>query len=130
IVRQMILAEDDAARQTALDKLEPMQRSDFYGIFKAMGGRPVTIRLIDPPLHEFLPRHDELLEQIITLRLTKPQSPALKRKEKLLAKVKEMHEANPMLGLRGCRLSIVFPQIVEMQVSAIIAAACDAVKDG
>ncbi|MBI1745216.1 MAG: pyruvate, phosphate dikinase [Acidobacteria bacterium] len=130
IVRQMILAETDKIRQVALDKLEPMQRGDFYGIFKAMGGRPVTIRLIDPPLHEFLPRHDELLEAVTRLRLTNPGSSTLKRKEHLLSKVREMQEANPMLGLRGCRLSIVFPQIVQMQVGAIIGAACDCARDG
>jgi pyruvate,orthophosphate dikinase len=130
IVRKMILAENDKARKVALNELEPMQRGDFYGIFKAMGGLPVTIRLIDPPLHEFLPRQDELHEEVVKLRLTKPDSSALKAKEKLLAKVNDMHEANPMLGLRGCRLSIVFPEIVEMQVGAIIGAACDCARDG
>jgi len=130
LVRKMILADDEGKRRKALAELEPMQRGDFYGIFKAMSGRPVTIRLIDPPLHEFLPRRDELLEEVVKLRLTKPNSPALKQKEKLLAKVNALHEANPMLGLRGCRLSIVFPEIVEMQVGAIIGAACDCARDG
>jgi pyruvate,orthophosphate dikinase len=130
IVRQMILAEDEETRQAALDQLLPMQREDFIGIFRAMGGRPVTIRLIDPPLHEFLPNHTELLLDVIGLRITRPGSKELAEREKLLEAVERMHEANPMLGLRGVRLSIVFPQIVEMQVSAIIGAACELAKAG
>jgi pyruvate,orthophosphate dikinase len=129
IVREMILAEDDAARQAALDKLRPVQQEDFVGIFRAMHGKPVTIRLIDPPLHEFLPNHTELAVEIATAR-AKGETEGLEEKEKLLRKVNEMHEQNPMLGLRGCRLSIVFPGIVEMQVAAIIGAAAQLVNEG
>ncbi|HEY3283906.1 MAG TPA: pyruvate, phosphate dikinase [Armatimonadota bacterium] len=130
IVRDMILAENDAERQVALDRLLPMQRNDFLGIFEAMGDKPVTVRLIDPPLHEFLPKPADLLVEVTTLKIKDPNSPELKAKEDLLAAVEGMHEANPMLGLRGCRLSIVFPQIVNMQVSAIIGAACQLKKAG
>jgi pyruvate,orthophosphate dikinase len=130
LVRDMILADDEETRQQALDKLLPLQRKDFVGIFKAMEGRPVTIRLIDPPLHEFLPPLDELLVEVTELRCKDPNNPQLPEKEKLLKKVQEMHEANPMLGLRGCRLSIYFPGIVTMQVAAIIGAACEVKKSG
>ncbi|MGB9589085.1 MAG: putative PEP-binding protein, partial [Armatimonadota bacterium] len=130
LVRDMILADDETIRQQALDRLLPLQREDFVGIFKAMGGRPVTIRLIDPPLHEFLPPMDELLVEVTELRCKDPNNPELPEKEKLLKKVQEMHEANPMLGLRGCRLSIYFPGIVTMQVAAIIGAACEVKKAG
>ena len=130
LVRNMILAEDEKTRDEALAKLLPMQRKDFVGIYKAMGGRPVTIRLIDPPLHEFLPPMDELLVEVTQLECKNPNDPALKEKEALLKKVQEMHETNPMLGLRGCRLSIYFPGIVNMQVAAIIGAACEVKKAG
>ena len=130
LVQNMILAEDEKTRDEALAKLLPMQREDFVGIYKAMGGRPVTIRLIDPPLHEFLPPMDELLVEVTEMRCKNPNDPALKEKEDLLRKVEEMHEANPMLGLRGCRLSIYFPGIVNMQVAAIIGAACEVKKAG
>ena len=130
LVQNMILADDEEIRQKALDKLLPLQREDFVGIFKAMGGRPVTIRLIDPPLHEFLPPLDELLIEVTQMRCKNPSDPALREKEALLNKVEEMHEANPMLGLRGCRLSIYFPGIVNMQVAAMIGAACEVKKSG
>ncbi|MCE5197415.1 MAG: pyruvate, phosphate dikinase [Armatimonadota bacterium] len=130
LVADMILAEDEATRQTALDKLLPLQRNDFVGIFKAMGGKPVTVRLIDPPLHEFLPNMNELLVEVTELRCKNPNSPELAAKEKLLKKVMDMHEQNPMLGLRGCRLSIYFPGIVNMQIGAIIGAACEVKKSG
>ncbi|MCE5313834.1 MAG: pyruvate, phosphate dikinase [Armatimonadota bacterium] len=130
LVADMILAEDETTRQSALDKLLPLQRKDFLGIFKAMGGKPVTIRLIDPPLHEFLPNMSELLVEVTELRCKNPNSPELPAKEKLLGKVVDMHEQNPMLGLRGCRLSIYFPGIVNMQVGAIIGAACETKKAG
>ena len=130
LVRNMILAEDETTRDAAFAKLLPMQREDFVGIFKAMGGRPVTVRLIDPPLHEFLPAHTELLVEVTEMRCKNPNAPELKEKEILLAKVMNMHEANPMLGLRGCRLSIYFPGIVNMQVAAIIGAACELKKAG
>jgi pyruvate,orthophosphate dikinase len=130
LVRDMILAEDETVRQAALDKLLPMQREDFVGIFKAMEGRPVTIRLIDPPLHEFLPPLIDLEVEVCELKCKNPNDPSLPEKQKLLAKVREMHEMNPMLGLRGCRLSIYFPGIVNMQVAAIIGAACEVKKSG
>ncbi len=130
LVADMILAEDEALRQTALDKLLPLQREDFVGIFKAMGGKPVTIRLIDPPLHEFLPNMSDLLVEVTEMRCKGACACALAEKEALLKKVMEMHESNPMLGLRGCRLSIYFPGIVNMQVGAIIGAACELKKAG
>ena len=130
LVQNMILAEDEEIRQKALDKLLPLQREDFIGIFKAMGGRPVTIRLIDPPLHEFLPSQEDLLVEVTELRCKDPNNPALKEKAALLMKVQEMHESNPMLGLRGCRLSIYFPGIVNMQVAAMVGAACELKKAG
>ena len=130
LVRDMILADNEEVREAAIAKLLPMQREDFVGIFKAMGGRPVTVRLIDPPLHEFLPPLNELLVEITELRCKNPNDPSLKEKEVLLRKVQDMHEANPMLGLRGCRLSIYFPGIVKMQVAAIIGAACEVKKSG
>lgn len=129
-VRDMILADNEETREAAISKLLPMQRADFVGIFKAMGGRPVTIRLIDPPLHEFLPPLNELLVEITEIKCKNPNDPSLKEKEVLLRKVQDMHEANPMLGLRGCRLSIYFPGIVKMQVAAIIGAACELKKSG
>lgn len=130
LVRDMILADDEAIRQKALDRLLPMQREDFVGIFKAMGGRPVTVRLIDPPLHEFLPPLVDLEVDVCETKCKNPNDPSLPEKQKLLAKVHEMHEQNPMLGLRGCRLSIYFPGIVNMQVAAIIGAACEVKKSG
>jgi pyruvate,orthophosphate dikinase len=130
LVRNMILADDETIRDEALSKLLPLQQNDFVGIFKAMGGRPVTIRLIDPPLHEFLPSLEDLLVEITELRCQNPNAPELKEKEILLGKVQDMHEQNPMLGLRGCRLSIYFPGIVKMQVGAIIGAACEVKKAG
>ena len=130
LVQYMILAENEEIRDAALAKLLVMQRADFVGIFKAMGGKPVTVRLIDPPLHEFLPPMNELLVEVTELRCKNPNAPELKEKEKLLAKVEDMHEQNTMLGLRGCRLSIYFPGIVNMQVGAIIGAACEVKKSG
>ncbi|MDE3202341.1 MAG: pyruvate, phosphate dikinase [Acidobacteriota bacterium] len=122
-MRHMILANNEKDRRAALKKLLPMQRSDFAGLFKAMESLPVVIRLLDPPLHEFLPKREDLLVQIATLEATKPRSPKLKELRKLLERVEELHEMNPMLGLRGCRLGITFPEITEMQARAIIEAA-------
>jgi pyruvate,orthophosphate dikinase len=122
-MRTMILAENEKDRRAALKKLLPMQRADFVGLFKAMGSLPVTIRTIDPPLHEFLPKREDLLVEIQHLEDTKPRSPKLKELRPLLARVEELHEQNPMLGLRGCRLGITFPEITEMQARAIIEAA-------
>lgn len=124
IVQRMILAETSEARKAALDELLPSQRTDFEGLFEAMDGYPVIIRLIDPPLHEFLPSEEELLEEVITMRV-KGENKGLAEKEKLLASVKSMHESNPMMGLRGVRLSIQMPEIVEMQVRAIFEAAAN-----
>ncbi len=122
-MRTMILATNEKERREALKKLLPMQRADFAGLFKAMESLPVTIRLLDPPLHEFLPQREELLLEIAHLEDTKPHSPKLKELRPLLARVQELHETNPMLGLRGCRLGIAFPEITEMQARAIFEAA-------
>jgi pyruvate, orthophosphate dikinase len=129
-MRAMILANTEQERREALKKLLPMQRQDFVGLFKAMESLPVTIRLLDPPLHEFLPQREELLVEIQHLEDTKPRSPKLKELRVLLARVQELHEVNPMLGLRGCRLGIAFPEITEMQARAIFEAAVNVQKNG
>jgi pyruvate, orthophosphate dikinase len=129
IVQRMILAETSEIRVKALDELLPYQRADFEGLFEAMNGYPVIIRLIDPPLHEFLPSEETLLEEVITMRV-KGETKGLKEKEDLLESVKGMHESNPMMGLRGVRLSIVMPEIVEMQVRAIFEAAANQTLKG
>ncbi len=129
VVQRMILAETSEERVKALDELLPHQRSDFEGLFEAMDGNPVIIRLIDPPLHEFLPAEDGLLEEVVTMRV-KGETKGLAEKEKLLASVKGLHESNPMMGLRGVRLSIVMPEIVEMQVRAIFEAAANMTLKG
>ncbi len=128
IVQRMILAKTSEERTEALNELLPFQRSDFIGILKAMDGLPVVIRLIDPPLHEFLPSHDDLLREVTELECRSPKSPKLKKARGMLAAVEGMREMNPMLGLRGCRLSIMMPEIVEMQTRAIIEAACECAK--
>jgi len=114
----------------ALDFLLPYQRGDFYGLFEAMDGLPVIIRLIDPPLHEFLPGHDELLVKVTEMRVRGETGPELEKAEVLLKAVERMHESNPMMGLRGIRLGIIFPDIMKMQVRAIFEAACDAAAAG
>jgi pyruvate,orthophosphate dikinase len=129
-MRTMILANNEKDRRAALKKLLPMQRADFVGLLKSMESLPVTIRLLDPPLHEFLPKREDLLVEIQHLEDTKPRSPKLKELRPLLARVEELHEQNPMLGLRGCRLGIAFPEITEMQVRAIIEAAVAAKNKG
>jgi pyruvate, orthophosphate dikinase len=129
IVQRMILAENEQTRDEALDELLPFQRSDFEGIFKAMDGLPVIIRLIDPPLHEFLPNEHDLLEKVIEKRV-KGETEGLAEDEKLLKAVQSMHESNPMMGLRGVRLSIMMPGIVKMQVRAIFEAACHVAAQG
>jgi len=129
IVQEMILAETLDERQKALDKLLPIQQGDFYGILKAMRGFPVTIRLLDPPLHEFLPDVELLKEEIRDLR-AKGESKDLVEKEDLLRKANQLHEANPMMGFRGCRLGVVYPEIYEMQIRAILQAAVQLGKDG
>jgi pyruvate,orthophosphate dikinase len=130
IVQAMILAETTEEREKQLAKLLPLQRGDFSGILKAMKGLPVVIRLIDPPLHEFLPNREELVRQTTELRITKKTPRKLQEAEKLLGRVEQLSEANPMLGLRGVRLSILYPEITRMQVRAIIEAACDLKKKG
>ncbi len=129
VVQRMILSETSKERTAALNELLPFQRKDFDGLFEAMDGLPVIIRLIDPPLHEFMPSEEELLEEVITMRV-KGETKGLDEKEKLLSEVQTMHESNPMMGLRGVRLSIVMPEIVEMQVRAIFEAAADCTKRG
>ncbi len=143
IVQAMILSETVEERVAHLDKLLPFQRADFEGLFEAMDGLPVIIRLIDPPLHEFLPSKDELLVEVTKMQV-KAQRLAKKGKEKKLAKlapmlaaeeellqaVEDMEEANPMMGLRGIRLGITMPQITQMQVRAIFEAACNKAKEG
>ncbi len=124
-MREMILATTLEKRQAALAKLLPLQRKDFYGIFIAMKGHPVTIRLLDPPLHEFLPSRIELLIEATKLEITNPKSPKIKSIRSLLERVEELHEFNPMLGLRGIRLGLTMPEITVMQVTAIMEAACD-----
>jgi pyruvate,orthophosphate dikinase len=121
-MREMILATSVEARKKALDKLLPFQRGDFEGIFKAMQGRPVTIRTLDPPLHEFLPHQPEQQKEL-SAKIGVPV-------ETIARRVQELHEANPMLGHRGCRLGIVYPEITEMQCRAIIEAACNVQKSG
>lgn len=129
-MRAMILAQNEKDRREALKKLLPMQRADFAGLFKTMEGLPVTIRLLDPPLHEFLPKREDLLVEIARMEITKPRSPRLKELRDLLHRVEELHEINPMLGLRGCRLGINFPEITEMQSRAIFEAAVSVKKHG
>jgi len=130
IVQEMILAKDPAERQAALDRLLPFQKKDFKGIFEVMEGLPVTIRTLDPPLHEFLPNRGELIEEIATLKAKEADPAQIEEKEKLLNRVEELHETNPMLGHRGCRLGIMYPEITEMQVRAIFEAACELAKRG
>jgi pyruvate, orthophosphate dikinase len=129
-MRAMILANNEKDRRAALKKLLPLQRKDFEGVFRAMDGFPVTIRTLDPPLHEFLPRREDLMVEIAVLEATKPKSPKLGGLRKLLRRVEELHEFNPMLGHRGCRLGITYPEITEMQARAIFEAAVAVAKQG
>ena len=127
VVQRMILAKTDAERQSALDELLVYQRADFVGIYEALEGRPMTVRLIDPPLHEFLPSMEGLIAEVAVLKSQGKSDP---EKDELLHAVESMHEVNPMMGLRGCRLSIVFPQIVQMQTRAILEGAAAVIKKG
>jgi pyruvate,orthophosphate dikinase len=129
-VQKLILARDEATQQEALAALLPFQREDFAGLFRAMDGLPVIIRLIDPPMHEFLPAHTDLLREVTELKITGKDPKTLAEKEKLLAAVESMHEANPMLGLRGVRLGIHLAALTRMQVRAIFEAACQVAKEG
>ncbi len=162
VVVEMIVAETTEARQKALDKLLPIQRNDFKGIFKTMAPRPVTIRLLDPPIHEFLPSENQLVEELEQLRhlkdtvmgmtilsdavrfmysgqeqpsvecLTEPRlvDEAIEKKETMLKKVRALYEVNPMLGHRGVRLGLSFPEIYSMQISAVLEAAAECIKEG
>jgi pyruvate,orthophosphate dikinase len=130
IVQRMILATTEQDRRAALAELLPLQRADFYGVFKAMKGTPVTIRTIDPPLHEFLPKREELMVEIARLEDRGGDSKHLAERKRLLARVEQLHEFNPMLGHRGVRLGITYPEITEMQTRAILEAACDLHKEG
>jgi pyruvate,orthophosphate dikinase len=146
-MRAMILADNEKDRRAALKKLLPMQRNDFIGVFRAMDGFPVTIRTLDPPLHEFLPRREDLMVDIATLSLqdakqkkslvanykdygAKAAGDLKKLLPALLSRVEQLHEFNPMLGHRGCRLGITYPEITEMQARAIFEAAVAVAKDG
>jgi pyruvate, orthophosphate dikinase len=129
-MRAMILANTEKDRRAALKKLLPLQRKDFDGVFRAMDGFPVTIRTLDPPLHEFLPRREDLMVEVAVLEATKPKSPKLTGLRRLLRRVEELHEFNPMLGHRGCRLGITYPEITEMQARAIFEAAVAVAKEG
>ncbi len=130
IVRRMILADNEADRRKAVLELLPLQRGDFYGVFKGMHGCPVTIRTIDPPLHEFLPKREELMVEIAKLEVSGGNPAELEEKRTLLQRVEQLHEFNPMLGHRGVRLGITYPEITEMQTRAIIEAACLLKKEG
>ncbi|MGH6784839.1 MAG: putative PEP-binding protein, partial [Sphingomicrobium sp.] len=137
-MREMILADGVGAREKALEKLLPLQRGDFVGIFREMAGFPVTIRLLDPPLHEFLPNVDELLGELSELKMALRQAKTLADmdhlldeidgKRQLLHHVNKIREANPMLGFRGCRIAIAYPEIAEMQARAIFEAAVEAAR--
>ncbi|HMF54770.1 MAG TPA: pyruvate, phosphate dikinase [Pyrinomonadaceae bacterium] len=140
VMREMILADGVGAREKALEKLLPLQRNDFVGIFQAMAGLPVTIRLLDPPLHEFLPNMEELMGELSELKMSLQRAGSIREmdrlldeidgKRKLLLQVERMREANPMLGLRGCRLGLVYPEVTRMQVRAIFEAACKVQGEG
>ena len=126
-VQKMIIAGTPEARKEALEHLLPMQYSDFYAMFKALGDKPLTVRLLDPPLHEFLPDKESLIAEVATL---KAQGKDASEKEELLHVVESLSESNPMMGLRGCRLGLTYPEINEMQVRAIFEACCDLKKEG
>jgi pyruvate,orthophosphate dikinase len=136
VIQEMILARTPEERAPSLKKIKEWQRSDFEGIFREMNGYPVTIRLLDPPLHEFLPRREELMVDVAELKWKMERDPSdavktqLQAKEKLLERVEELHEMNPMLGHRGCRLGLTYPDVSQMQVEAIIEAACNVQSQG
>lgn len=140
IVQKMIMSDSVADRNDALEELLPLQRRDFLGLFTAMAGQPVIIRLLDPPLHEFLPTYEELSQRITDAKIRLASARSLRKVDALLARLRDdedvlrragaLREANPMLGLRGVRLSVRYPEILRMQVRAIVEAACDALADG
>jgi pyruvate,orthophosphate dikinase len=129
IVQQLIMADNIIERENALQKLFKYQREDFRGIFTAMKGLPVTIRTLDPPLHEFLPKRHEIESELVALKSKSADPELIEAREKVLARIEQLSEFNPMLGHRGCRLGITFPEITQMQVRAIITAACDVQKE-
>jgi pyruvate,orthophosphate dikinase len=126
-MQKMVIASTKEERVAALSQLESMQRDDFMGIFEAMDGYPVTIRLLDPPLHEFLPKIPEFEKELASIDPDSPRAQIIKAE---MARAYELHEANPMLGFRGCRLGIVYPEIYEMQIRAIVTAACEVASKG
>ena len=130
IMQQMIMASSREKREIYLQQLLPLQRQDFIGLYREMKGFPVTIRLLDPPLHEFLPKREQLLVELARLEATNGDPDIIKEKQKILNRVEELHEFNPMLGLRGCRLGITMPEITRMQVQAIFEAACEVAREG
>ena len=130
IMQAMILASTRKERERYLEQLLPLQKQDFIGLYREMKGYPVTIRLLDPPLHEFLPKREQLMVEIARAEAANENSPDLEDKRKMLARVEELHEFNPMLGLRGCRLGITMPEITRMQARAIMEAACEVAKEG
>ena len=140
IMQRMIMSDAAADRRAALDELLPLQRGDFLGLFRAMNGRPVVIRLLDPPLHEFLPPHTELSDRVTDAKIRLKVAATLEEMDELLTRLTEdqtvrdrvdtLREANPMLGLRGVRLAIRYPEIARMQARAIFEAACDAAAEG
>ena len=139
-MREMILADGVGAREKALERLLPLQKNDFVGIFRAMQGLPVTIRLLDPPLHEFLPNMDELLGELSELKMSLQRAASIREmdrtldsidsKRKLLQQVERLREANPMLGHRGCRLGLIYPEVTRMQARAVFEAACQVAGEG
>ncbi len=131
VIKEMILSDSEEERRRCLDRLLPFQRKDFYELFKAMKGHPVTIRTLDPPLHEFLPKKEELMVELTALRASSDaDEKKIQEREKLLERVRALSEFNPMLGHRGCRLGVTFPEIIEMQARAIFEAACQVAKEG
>ena len=139
-MREMILADGVGAREKALDRLLPLQRKDFVGLFRAMADLPVTIRLLDPPLHEFLPNYEELLGELAEMKMTLQRAGTIPEmdllldrideKRRLLRQVERLRESNPMLGHRGCRVGLIYPEVTRMQVRAIIEAACQVQGEG
>ncbi|MYD31608.1 MAG: pyruvate, phosphate dikinase [Nitrospira sp. SB0677_bin_15] len=130
IMQAMILASNRTERERYLEQLLPLQKQDFIGLYREMKGYPVTIRLLDPPLHEFLPKREQLMVDVARAEASQVPSPEVEEKRKMLARVEELHEFNPMLGLRGCRLGITMPEITRMQVRAIMEAACEVAREG
>lgn len=130
IMQAMIMASTKREREKYLEQLLPLQRKDFIGLYREMKGYPVTIRLLDPPLHEFLPKREQLMVDIAKAEAIDGNPAEIDEKRKILARVEELHEFNPMLGLRGCRLGITMPEITRMQVRAIMEAACEVAKEG